>query len=60
VTGVWYLAIAVVGGAAVVIQGFTGLRRTAAEGPRWARQVFLASIVYLPVLFTAMVVDGRL
>jgi protoheme IX farnesyltransferase len=60
VTGVWYLAIAVVGGAAILIQGFAGLRRTEAEGPRWARQVFLASIVYLPVLFTAMVVDGRL
>ena len=27
---------------------------------RWARQVFLASIVYLPVVYTAMVVDGRL
>jgi protoheme IX farnesyltransferase len=60
VTGIWYLAFAVVGGAAILVQGFAGLRRTADEGPRWARQVFLASIVYLPVLFTAMVLDGRL
>ena len=27
---------------------------------RWARAVFLASIVYLPTVYTAMVIDGRL
>jgi heme O synthase-like polyprenyltransferase len=27
---------------------------------RWARAVFLASIVYLPTVYAAMVVDGRL
>jgi heme o synthase len=58
VTGVWYLAVAVVAGAAILVQGIAGARR--AEGARWARNVFLASIVYLPVLFTAMVLDGRL
>jgi protoheme IX farnesyltransferase len=58
VTGVWYLGVAAVAGAAVLVQGIGGVRR--GEGARWARNVFLASIVYLPVLFTAMVVDGRL
>ena len=28
-------------------------------GAKWARNVFLASIVYLPVLFAVMVLDGR-
>jgi len=56
VCGKGYLIIAAVGGL-----GFAGL---CAKGllrgdARWARQVFLASIVYLPVVFTAMVVDGR-
>ena len=26
---------------------------------KWARDVFLASIVYLPILFAVMVIDGR-
>jgi len=57
VTGPWYLAIAAVGGAAVLVQGLGGVRGGDA---RWARNVFLLSILYLPVLFTAMVLDGRL
>jgi protoheme IX farnesyltransferase len=57
VTGAWYLAVALVAGAAVMVQGLSGLR---SGGARWARNVFLTSIVYLPVLFTAMVLDGRL
>jgi len=28
-------------------------------GASWARGVFLASIAYLPILFTVMVLDGR-
>ena len=35
-----------------------GLRGLAAGGPRWARNLFLLSILYLPVLFAALVLDG--
>jgi protoheme IX farnesyltransferase len=28
-------------------------------GPRWAKRLFLLSIVYLPIVFTALVLDGR-
>jgi heme O synthase-like polyprenyltransferase len=28
-------------------------------GPRWAKRIFLLSIVYLPVVFMALVLDGR-
>ena len=55
VAGLPYLVIACVLGAGVLIQGATGL---ASGGTRWARSVFLASIIYLPVLFAAMVL-GR-
>lgn len=55
VAGLPYLVIAGVLGAGVLVQGATGL---ASGGPRWARSVFLASIIYLPVLFAAMVL-GR-
>jgi protoheme IX farnesyltransferase len=56
VAGPLYLATAAVLGVAVVVQGLRGLRR---GDVKWARAVFLASIVYLPVLFTVMVLDGR-
>jgi heme o synthase len=56
VAGPLYLATAAVLGAAVLVQGLGGLRRGDAK---WARGVFLASIVYLPILFTVMVLDGR-
>jgi protoheme IX farnesyltransferase len=56
VAGRLYLATAAVLGAIVLVQGLRGVRRGDA---RWARDVFLASIVYLPILFTVMVVDGR-
>ena len=42
-------------GAAVLVQGASGL---ADGGAKWARKVFLTSIVYLPVLFAVMVLDG--
>jgi heme O synthase-like polyprenyltransferase len=29
-------------------------------GARWARTVFLTSIVYLPLLFAVMVLDGTM
>jgi protoheme IX farnesyltransferase len=56
VTGTPYLVVAVVLGAAVLAQGLPGALR---GGTRWARQVFVASLIYLPVLFLAMVLDGR-
>jgi protoheme IX farnesyltransferase len=56
VAGRLYLVTAAVLGAAVLVQGATGLGRGTA---RWARSVFLASILYLPVLFGVMVIDGK-
>jgi protoheme IX farnesyltransferase len=55
VAGLPYLFTAAALGAAVLVQGASGL---AAGGARWARAVFLSSIVYLPVLFAVMVLDG--
>jgi protoheme IX farnesyltransferase len=57
VTGAPYLVVAAVLGAGVLLQGLPGALR---GGSKWARQVFVASLVYLPVLFVAMVLDGRL
>jgi protoheme IX farnesyltransferase len=54
VTGIPYLITAAVLGAFVLVQGLRGDGST-----KWARNVFLASIVYLPVLFAVMVLDGR-
>ncbi len=56
VAGVPYLVTAGVLGAFVLAQAIAGVR---AGGAKWARNVFLASIVYLPVLFAVMVLDGR-
>ena len=56
VAGPLYLGTAAALGALVLVQGLGGLR---GGGAKWARGVFLASIVYLPVLFAIMVVDGR-
>jgi protoheme IX farnesyltransferase len=58
VAGLGYLAVAAVTGVAYLAYGVAGL--FADVGPRWARRLFLASILYLPLLFTAMVIDGRL
>jgi len=54
VAGTPYLVAAVVLGAGVLVQGFVGQ-----HGAKWARGVFLASIVYLPILFATMVLSGR-
>jgi protoheme IX farnesyltransferase len=56
VSGALYLGIAAVAGFAYLGYAASGLFRGDA---RWARRLFLASIVYLPVVFGAMVVDGR-
>jgi len=54
VAGAIYLATALALGALVLVQGFAG------DGtPRWARNVFLTSIVYLPILFAVMVATGQ-
>jgi protoheme IX farnesyltransferase len=58
VAGPVYLVTALVLGAAVLAQAVGGLRGEGG-GAKWARGVFLASLVYLPVLFTVMVLDGR-
>jgi protoheme IX farnesyltransferase len=54
VAGTAYLVTAIVLGAMVLIQAISGDGST-----KWARQVFLASIVYMPILFAMMVVAGR-
>lgn len=56
VSGVGYLIVAGVAGVAYAAYALSGLRSGDA---RWARRLFLASIVYLPIVFTAMVIDGR-
>jgi protoheme IX farnesyltransferase len=56
VAGTPYLVTAAVLGTGVLLQGAGGLR---GGTQKWARQVFLASIIYLPVLFAVMVLDGK-
>ena len=56
VAGTPYLVVAAVLGAGVLVQGASGL---GGGTQKWARQVFLASIIYLPVLFAVMVLDGK-
>jgi protoheme IX farnesyltransferase len=53
-----YLALAVVLGVAFLGLGALGLRRGA--GNQWARRCFLASLVYLPALTAALMIDGLL
>jgi protoheme IX farnesyltransferase len=56
IAGWLYGITAIALGALVLAQGLPGLRSGTA---RWARNVFLASIIYLPILFAVMVLDGR-
>ncbi|HET6612611.1 MAG TPA: heme o synthase [Kofleriaceae bacterium] len=58
VAGMWYLVTAALLGVAYFGYGLRGL--SAAAGPRWARRLFLGSLVYLPVLFAVLVADGLL
>jgi protoheme IX farnesyltransferase len=54
VAGLLYLVTAIVLGAMVLLQALRG------DGSaKWARNVFLTSIVYMPLLFAMMVVSGR-
>ena len=57
ITHVAYTVAAIALGALVLAQGIAGVRSGDA---RWARRVFLVSIVYLPILFAMMVFGGRL
>ena len=52
-----YLAVALVVGAVFLGYAIAGLRRGA--GRRWARNLFLLSLLYLPVLFGALVLDRQ-
>jgi protoheme IX farnesyltransferase len=54
VAGVAYLVTAVALGAMVIVQGFSG-----GATNRWARNVFLTSLIYLPLLFAVMVASGQ-
>jgi protoheme IX farnesyltransferase len=56
VAGRIYLGVAIVMGAMFLGAVAIGLARDA--GPRWAKRLFLLSIVYLPVVFTTLVLDG--
>ena len=55
VAGVAYAITAGVLGVLVLVQGLRGVRD---GSTKWARNVFLTSIVYLPLLFAVMVLDG--
>jgi heme o synthase len=58
VTGPIYLVVATVLGLAFLIQAIRGLRSNeAAANIRWSRQLFALSLVYLPALTIALVVD---
>lgn len=54
VAGLPYVITAIALGALVLVQGFLGDGST-----KWARNVFLTSIVYLPILFAVMVASGQ-
>jgi len=57
ITHVAYTVAALALGALVLVQGWSGVR----DGDvRWARGVFVVSIVYLPMLFAMMVFGGGL
>lgn len=56
VAGFFYLASALILGMAFAGWAFTGLSDEA--GPRWARGYFFASLVYLPALTAALVIDA--
>lgn len=57
VTGAFYLVVALVAGLAFLAFALVGLGREGKAGTRWARQLFGLSLVYLPVLTLALVVD---
>jgi protoheme IX farnesyltransferase len=50
-----YLAVATVSGVVFLVMGVRGLAKK--SGPRWAKQVFAYSILYLVVLIASMLLD---
>ncbi len=56
VAGTLYLLVAGALGLAMVVLAIKGLH--AGAGVKWARQLFAASLVYLPVLFAALALDA--
>jgi len=56
VSGTGYLVVATVLGTIYFGYALWGAVRD--EGPRWARRLFFMSLLYLPLLFAAMVLDG--
>ena len=56
IAGSVYLGVMGVGGVLFAALCVSGLRASAVDN-RWARAVFLASLVYLPLLFGALAVD---
>jgi protoheme IX farnesyltransferase len=57
VAGAPYLAAASILGVVYFAYAVFGIR---SAGKRWARRLFFASLVYLPLLFAVLVLDGRL
>jgi protoheme IX farnesyltransferase len=58
VAGAHYLVSAAALGALFIGWGLAGFRRAAARG--WARSLFFFSIVYLTLLFVALIIDRTL
>ena len=56
VAGLSYFAFALLLGLGMVVLALRGFARDA--GHRWARQLFAASLIYLPMLFVALAVDA--
>ena len=54
---VTYLAVALIAGLAFLAYGLLGLKANA--GPRWARNLFLLSLLYLPLVFGVLMIDRR-
>jgi protoheme IX farnesyltransferase len=57
IAGSLYLWVMGIGGVLFAALCVSGLRASGGEDNRWARAVFIASIVYLPLLFGALAVD---
>lgn len=56
VAGTPYLVVAFLLGGGMLVLSIRGFAKDA--GNRWARQMFFASIIYLPALFTALALDA--
>ncbi len=57
ITGNFYLVVALLAGLVFLGVALVGLRREGLADLRWARQLFAVSLVYLPVVTVALVVD---